>query len=221
MRVVFATLLAFLVAPALAASELQLESNTPVNLFIDGENVGKVRPHEPLLVDIEGGVHTVQIRGMLGKELYNRDLIFDDRTRTELVWQRDELRLGRVVKLEAAPAGEQVASTPPTAAPPATPPAPPAPAPAPPAPAAPAPPASVPPAPSPPAAPAPAPQQVVVVQQPAVTASGALVIQATENLDLQIVHGTQLLRIAVENGELVLRDSSGTEIRFPKRGQAF
>ncbi|MCA9568163.1 MAG: hypothetical protein KC656_09985, partial [Myxococcales bacterium] len=127
------------------------------------------------------------------------------------------------------------------------PPAAPAPQAAPPAPApqvaqAPAPPA---PAPVVQAPPQPAPQpQVVYVQTPppqpqvvyaqpqptyAATApqpapqqrNGSVVIQATENLDLQITHGTQLLRISVENGELVLRDSSGTQIRFPKNGQAF
>lgn len=244
-------------------SELQLKSSMPVQLFIDGENVGTVQPIEPLRVDIGEGVHNLRIRGLLGKELYDRDLIFDPDTRTELIWQRKELRLGQVVALDPGrqPEAEQVAEAAPESPPEPVAAAPtPAPAaqPAPPVAAAPAPvaaptapvaqaPAQPAPVAQAPAPAAPAQPQVVYVQTPpqqpqvvyapapanqgathAATAPGAttpanssMVIQATENLDLQVTHGTQLLRISVENGELVLRDSSGTQIRFPKNGQAF
>ena len=62
MRVTFLGLLSLALAgPALASSELQLGSNMPVVLFIDGDSVGTVQPHEPLLVDIEPGVHNLRI----------------------------------------------------------------------------------------------------------------------------------------------------------------
>lgn len=244
MRALAFLTLGLLSSTAFAGSELQLKSSMPVNLHIDGESVGTVQPLEPLRIDIEAGVHNLQIKGLLGKELYDRDLIFDDNTRTELLWQRKELRLGAVVQLEAAPetpaappappqAPQQVAQAPaPPAAPapaPAAPTPPPAAPPAPPTPPAvahaPAPPAPVaaPPAPTPPVArPAPVVHAATApAPAPAASPNGSVVIQATENLDLQITHGTQLLRISVENGELVLRDSSGTQIRFPANGQAF
>lgn len=256
MRALALFALASLTTTAFAGgSELQLESSMPVQLFVDGENVGTVQPIQPLRIDIDDGVHNLRIRGLLGKDLYDRDLIFDPDTRTELIWQRKELRLGQVVALDPArPTEEQVAQAPAEPEPPA---APPAPTPVAAAPAAPAP-APVAPAPAPPA---PAPQtqvvtapvaqpqaqaqpQVVYVQTPAPQpqvvyapapqtthaatapmaakpAQNTMVIQATESLDLQITHGTQLLRIVVENGELVLRDSAGTQIRFPQNGQAF
>ena len=95
MRTTLSALLGLaLTAPALAASELQLDSNMPVVLYLDGESRGTAQPLEPLLVDIEPGVHNLKIQGVLGKDLYDRDLIFDDDTRTELVWQRKQLRLG-------------------------------------------------------------------------------------------------------------------------------
>jgi hypothetical protein len=227
---------------ALASSELQLKSSMPVNLLIDGESVGTVQPLEPLRVDIADGVHNLKIKGLMGKELYNRDLIFDDNTRTELQWQRKELRLGQVVPLDP----KRSTSLPDTpAAPPVVAAAPAAPVVAEPAPPAPVAAAPAPPAPAPVVVQAPAPAPQVVMQQPqpqvvyvpvqqvathaatapaartAAPANGSMVIQATENLDLRITHGTQLLRISVENGELVLSDSSGTQIRFPSNGEAF
>lgn len=247
MRILTVLALGLFTSTAFAGSELQLKSSMPVQLFVDNESVGTVQPIEPLRVDISDGVHNLTIKGLMGKELYNRDLIFDDDTRTELQWQRKELRLGQVVPLDPKRPGRAVAETPPEVA--AAPPAPAAPAPVAAAPVA-APPAPPAPVVAQAPAPPPAPQPVVVQQQPqqqqpqivyvpvqqqptyAATApvakapvtagaNGSVVIQATENLDLQITHGTQLLRISVENGELVLRDSSGTQIRFPSNGQAF
>lgn len=241
MRTLTFLALGLFTSTAFAGSELQLKSSMPVQLFVDGESVGTVQPIEPLRVDISDGVHNLTIKGLMGKELYNRDLIFDGDTRTELQWQRKELRLGQVVPLDPKRPGQSTAEVPaaPPVAPVAAAPAPPA-APVPPAPVA---PVVVAQAPPPPAAPV---QPVIVQQQPqivyvpvqqpqptyaatapvakppmAASANGSVVIQATENLDLQITHGTQLLRISVENGELVLRDSSGTQIRFPSNGQAF
>ncbi len=102
--------------PAMAGSELQLKSSMPVVLILDGETIGTVQPLEPMLLDIDEGVHNLQIRGMLGKNLYDRDLIFDDDTRTELVWQRKELRLGGVVQLDPnrsdEPEGDDLAYAP-------------------------------------------------------------------------------------------------------------
>jgi hypothetical protein len=115
--------------PAFAGGELQLKSSMPVLLVLDGETIGTVQPLEPMLIDIDAGVHNLQIRGMLGKTLYDRDLIFDDDTRTELVWQRKELRLGGVVQLDpdrdenAEPEAEDLAFAPADDAPPAADPA--------------------------------------------------------------------------------------------------
>jgi len=207
---------------ALAGSELQLDSNMPVVLVLDGESAGTVQPLEPLLVDIDSGVHNLTIKGILGKELYNRDLIFDDDTRTELLWQRRELRLGQVVKLDPnrapAPDGEPEPAAKALAVPAAPPEAPAA-------------------APTPPAAPEPPPTPVAVapkqvappvvreVTPPAPPAPPArpaeVVIEATEDLNLQITHGTQLLRITVEDGELVIVDSQGTEIHFPAQNKTW
>lgn len=237
--------------PAFAAGELQLASNMPIVLYLDGTSVGTVQPHEPLLVDIEPGVHNLRLQGVLGKDVYDRDLIFDDHTRTELVWQRKELRLGQVTKLDPnrppPPEGEgdgllPIAPEHPTA------PEPPAPAEpeaaperdAPPPPPArptevaaapPPPPPAAPPKAAPPAAP-PAPAPVFAstappvrdVRAPAPVGSkgtGAVVIEAREGLDLQIAHGAQLLRVTVKNGELVVIDAHGTEIHFPNDGQAW
>lgn len=241
-----------LAGPALAASELQLGSNMPVVLYLDGESSGTVQPHEPLLVDIEPGVHNVRIQGVLGKDLYDRDLIFDDHTRTELVWQRKQLRLGQVLKLDPnrapTPTVEEdngelpIVPEHPKAPEDAAPPPPPAPVERPEVAAAPmAIPAeepAAPPAPparpkkvkkQPPAPPAPvlaktAPPVKDVSAPPPVPSSksgGAVVVEAREGLDLQISHGTQLLRVTVKNGELVVIDNNGTEIHFPKQGDAW
>lgn len=256
-----------LAGPAFAGSELQLGSNMPVVLYIDGESRGTVQPHEPLLIDIDSGVHNLRIQGVLGKDLYDRDLIFDDHTRTELVWQRKALRLGQVVKLDPnrPPTTEEDTELPIVPAHPKAPeaPEPPeapaaegdvamAPPPPPPrkskrnqAPEAPerplAKPARVAEAPPPPktrapraerpAPPAPAPvlantaPPVREVKGPAPVPSGkgtgAVAIEAREGLDLQITHGSQLLRVTVHNGELVVIDSNGTEIHFPSDGDAW
>ena len=242
--------------PAFAAGELQLSSTMPIVLYLDGTSVGTVQPHEPLLVDIEPGVHNLRLQGVLGKDVYDRDLIFDDHTRTELVWQRKELRLGQVTKLDPnrppTPAGEDdgllpiapehpqapEAPEPPEAAKPAAAPAPPAPPPplakpaevtevaaAPPPPirpVAPAPRKADPPAPAPVFASTAPPVRDVRGPAPVGTkGSGAVVIEAREGLDLQIAHGTQLLRVTVKNGELVVIDNNGTEIHFPEAAQAW
>lgn len=240
-----------LAGPAFAASELQLDANMPVVLYLDGESRGTVQPHEPLLVDIEPGVHNLRIQGILGKDLYDRDLIFDDDTRTELVWQRKQLRLGQVVKLDpnrpppqaeggllpAVPKHPQAPDAPPPEpeveevaqaeqplARPARPEKP-ARAPAPPArekeQVAKAPPAPAPPAPvlantAPPVREVKAPAPV-----PTTKGNGAVLIEAREGLDLQIAHGSQLLKVTVENGELIVVDANGTEIRFSGDGQAW
>ncbi|MCA9568704.1 MAG: hypothetical protein KC656_12720, partial [Myxococcales bacterium] len=108
MRALFLLALGTLSTTALAGSELQLKSSMPVNLYIDGEEAGTVQPLEALRVDIEAGVHNLKIKGLLGKDLYDRDLIFDDDTRTELIWQRKELRLGSVAKLDPNRPKEEV-----------------------------------------------------------------------------------------------------------------
>ena len=229
---------------ALAGSELQLKSNMPVVLVMDGESVGTIQPLEPLIIDIEPGVHNLQLRGMLGKDLYDRDLIFDDHTRTELVWQRKELRLGAVVKLDpnrvpegdaeegdlgfdsaervaGAPVDDPAAEAPAAEAPVAANDAPPAaPAPMREAPAAPTP---TPVAQAPQAPPVAAPPVVKDVVAPSAPRSsgGSVVIEATPGMDLQVTHGSQKLRITVENGELVVEDANGTEIHFPADGVAW
>lgn len=250
----FLFLCSLFTAPAFAAGELQLQSSMPVVMVLDGKTVGTVQPLEPLLVDITPGVHNLKLQGLLGKDLYDRDLIFDDHTRTELHWQNKELRLGKVVALDpnrpadagddtvtqvaedappavphdddehgqvadepevvaAAVAPERPALARPTAPPVAAPPAPVAPpAAAPPAPI--APPAAAPPAAAPPA------RAAVSPRAPA-DRSASMVIQATENLDLQITHGTQVLRVRVENGELVVEDARGTKVVFPGTGPAW
>lgn len=252
MRTTLSALLGLLLsAPALAASELQLDSNMPVVLYLDGESRGTAQPHEPLLVDIGPGVHNLRIQGVLGKDLYDRDLIFDDDTRTELVWQRKQLRLGQVVKLDPNRPPPPDAGLPLVPDHPRAPDAPPAPEeqeatdapeqplarpakperPAPPAPVAQKEVAQA----SPPReekreiAPAPRspvfastapPVREVRAPAPVPNGSGAVLIEAREGLDLQITYGTQLLKVTVEDGELVVTDSNGTEIHFPN-GEAW
>lgn len=226
-------------APAFAAGELQIQSSSPVIVVLDGQTLGTIQPLEPLLVDIEPGVHNLRIQGLLGKQLYDRDLIFEDNTRTELHWQSKELRLGQIVKLDpnrapppsaeppAPPAAEDLPlaigagdggrrsreSSPPAEAPPAPP----------------APVAAAPPAPPPAAAAPRAPEPVAAktspdaarAPSPSVRGVGALTIEATENLDLQIVHGGQTLRVRVVNGDLVVEDRAGTQVHFPSTGGAW
>ncbi|MEZ4321585.1 MAG: hypothetical protein R3F61_29195 [Myxococcota bacterium] len=252
MRALTLTLALLFGSTALASSELQLKSNMPVQLVIDDEDVGTVQPLEPLIIDIEPGVHNVQIRGMMGKSVYDRDLIFDDDTRTELVWQRKELRLGAVVQLDpnrpkedpesvedlGYESGEQVADAEGSEAPeapeapetpepveraeaprpdifgpdtPSRPSAPPS-----------TPAAQAPPAPTPEVAVAtPPPVKDVRPPAPPRAAGGSVVIEAQPGMDLQITHGSQKLRVTVENGELVVVDANGTEIHFPSDGDAW
>ena len=209
---------------AMAASELQLESTSPVVLKIDGQSMGTVQPLEPLLIDITPGVHELAIEGVLGKSHYQRDLIFDDDTRTELVWQRKELRLGQVVTLDPnRPEDERVADAPNEAPSPldslgddrrAAAPVQPQRRAEPRRPEIPAPPVHASRAPAPP---------VRDVSPPAAPpgATGSMVIQATDGLDLQIAHGSQLLRISVVDGELVVTDARGTTIQFPSDNGAW
>jgi len=248
MRILAISTALLLGSTALASSELQVKSSMPVILVLDNETLGTIQPLEPLLVDIDSGVHNLRLRGMLGKDLYDRDLIFDDDTRTELVWQRKELRLGAVVKLDPnrvpdsdgsleqdleyasaeQPApnpepppvdvehdhGEKaVAATPaprdggrPVLARPSSP--------------------VLNPFDSNPTSQAPpiqAPPMVRDVPVPATPrgTGGSVVIEATPGMDLSVTHGTQRLRITVENGELVVEDARGTEIHFPSDGAAF
>lgn len=235
MRALAIILALFSGSAAFATSELSLKSSMPIVLWIDGESQGTVQPLEALIIDLEPGVHRLQLRGMMGKDHYDRELIFDDDTRTELQWQRKELRLGQVVQLDPDRGpdddeDEYVDDTPPEA-----PPVPerpeveeidlaPEPAEEEPTPVL-ARPEAPPPTPAS-TAPAPAPAQAQKskarkVRTPDMARSGSVVIEATEGLDLQIAHGGQMLRVTVDDGELVITDPHGTEIRFPAQNDAW
>ena len=232
MRALAFVLALFSGSAAFATSELSLKSGMPIVLLIDGESQGTVQPLEALLIDLEPGVHRLQLRGMMGKDHYDRELIFDDNTRTELHWQRKELRLGQVVQLDpnrGPDDADDLDDTPPEA--PEAPPVPERPEveeidlasePAgqdeeePPVLARPADPTPAATAPTPPVK-----SKGRKVRTPDMARSSSVVIEATEGLDLQIAHGGQMLRVTVDDGELVITDPHGTEIRFPAQNDAW
>ena len=90
--------------PEIALLQLRRHQSAVVTMDLglppDPDSVSEVFKLLEQMLDIEPGVHNLRLQGVLGKDVYDRDLIFDDHTRTELVWQRKELRLGQVTKLD-------------------------------------------------------------------------------------------------------------------------